>query len=79
MSVLGQIVDANTKNKFEENKELTDVYMYVDPTGFGAASVFDSKASGLRARRRFADGEADAVLQVQHTSGCVCGIKWIIV
>ena len=56
MSVLGQIVDANTKNKFEENKELTDVYMYVDPTGFGAASFSASAIDSLIRR-----GEEEAM------------------
>jgi NTE family protein len=56
MSVLGQIVDANTKNKFEENKALTDVYMYVDPDGFGAASFSASAIDSLIRR-----GEEEAM------------------
>jgi len=38
MSVLSQIIDANCKNKFEENKANTDLFMYVDPDGYSAAS-----------------------------------------
>ena len=55
MSVLSQIVDANTKNKFEENKAATDVYMYVDPDGYGAAS-FSAAAIDTLIRR----GEEEA-------------------
>ncbi len=55
MSVLSQIVDANTKNKFEENKAATDVYMYVDPEGYGAAS-FSAAAIDTLIRR----GEEEA-------------------
>ena len=56
MSVLNQIVDANTKNKFEENKAATDVYMYVDPEGYGAAS-FSAAAIDTLIRR----GEEEAM------------------
>ena len=56
MSVLGQIVDANTKNKFEENKALTDIFMYVDPKGYGAAS-FSASAIDTLIRR----GEEEAM------------------
>ena len=56
MSVLSQIVDANTKNKFEENKEATDVFMYVDPDGYGAAS-FSAAAIDTLIRR----GEEEAM------------------
>ena len=38
MSVLGQIIDVNCKNKFEENMAITDVPIYVDPDGYTAAS-----------------------------------------
>ena len=56
MSVLSQIVDANTKNKFEENKAATDVFMYVDPEGYGAAS-FSAAAIDTLIRR----GEEEAM------------------
>ena len=56
MSVLGQIIDANTKNKFEENKALTDIFMYVDPKGYGAAS-FSASAIDTLIRR----GEEEAM------------------
>jgi NTE family protein len=56
MSVLSQIVDANTKNKFEENKAATDVFMYVDPDGYGAAS-FSAAAIDTLIRR----GEEEAM------------------
>ena len=38
MSVVNQIVNMNCKNKFDENKEATDLYLYVDPDGFTPAS-----------------------------------------
>jgi NTE family protein len=56
MSVLSQIVDANTKNKFEENKAATDLFMYVDPKGYGAAS-FSAAAIDTLIRR----GEEEAM------------------
>ena len=56
MSVLSQIVDANCKNKFEENKAATDVFMYVDPEGYGAAS-FSAAAIDTLIRR----GEEEAM------------------
>ena len=46
----------NTKNKFEENKALTDVFMYVDPKGYGAAS-FSAAAIDTLIRR----GEEEAM------------------
>ena len=54
--VLAQILDVNTKNKFEENKALTDVFMYVDPDGYGAAS-FSNAAIDTLIRR----GEEEAM------------------
>ena len=54
--VLAQILDVNTKNKFEENKALTDVFMYVDPDGYGAAS-FSAAAIDTLIRR----GEEEAM------------------
>ena len=50
MGVLGQIVDANCKNKFEENKANTDLFMYVDPDGFSAASFTPSAIDSLLRR-----------------------------
>ena len=38
MSVLNQIINMNCKNKFDENKDNTDLYLYVDPEGYTAAS-----------------------------------------
>ena len=54
--VLAQILDVNTKNKFEENKALTDLFMYVDPEGYGAAS-FSAAAIDTLIRR----GEEEAM------------------
>lgn len=38
MSVISQIIDNNTNNKYEENIAITDLHMNVDPRDFGAAS-----------------------------------------
>ena len=38
MSVLNQIINMNCKTKFDENKDNTDLYLYVDPEGYTAAS-----------------------------------------
>ena len=54
--VLAQILDVNTKNKFEENKALTDLFMYVDPEGYGAASFSDAAIDTLIRR-----GEEEAM------------------
>jgi len=38
MSIVGQIIDVNCVNKYNENKAITDLYMNVDPHGFSTAS-----------------------------------------
>ncbi|WP_027456213.1 patatin-like phospholipase family protein [Xylanibacter brevis] len=56
MSVVNQIVNMNCKNKFDENKEATDLYLYVDPDGYTAAS-FSATAIDTLIRR----GEDEAM------------------
>ena len=38
MSIIGQIVDVNCKNKVEENLAITDLHLQVDTKGYGSAS-----------------------------------------
>ncbi len=38
MSIIGQIVDVNCKNKVEENLAITDLHLTVDTKGYGSAS-----------------------------------------
>ena len=38
MSILNQIIDINTKNKVEENLEITDLHLQVDTKGYSTAS-----------------------------------------
>ena len=47
VNILGQIVENNCKNKFEENLAITDVPIYVDPTGYSAASFSASAIDTL--------------------------------
>ena len=70
MSVLSQIIDMNCKNKFEENKANTDVYMYVDPHEYGAASFSPAAIDSLI---RFGEEEAmrhwDELMALKRTLG----------
>ena len=43
MKIVGQIIDVNCVNKYDENKALSDLWMNVDPHGFSTAS-FTSEA-----------------------------------
>ena len=43
MKIVGQIIDVNCVNKYNENKAITDLYMNVDPHGYSTAS-FTSEA-----------------------------------
>lgn len=38
MKIIGQIIDVNCINKYEENKAITDLWMNVDPHGYSTAS-----------------------------------------
>ena len=38
MSIVGQIIDVNCVNKYDENKAITDLWMNVDPHGYSTAS-----------------------------------------
>ena len=56
MSIIGQIVDVNCKNKVEENLAITDLHMQVDTKGYGTAS-FSAAAIDTLIRR----GEEEAM------------------
>ncbi len=43
MKIVGQIIDVNCVNKYDENKAISDLWMNVDPHGYSTAS-FTSKA-----------------------------------
>ena len=43
MKIVGQIIDVNCVNKYDQNKALSDLWMNVDPHGFSTAS-FTSEA-----------------------------------
>lgn len=47
MSVINQIIDVNCLNKFAENAEMSDVLMYVDVSGYSAASFSHSAIDTL--------------------------------
>jgi NTE family protein len=47
MDIVGQIIDMNCVNKYEENKALTDLYMNVDPRNFSTASFTPTAIDSL--------------------------------
>ncbi len=49
-TVMMQIIDINTKNKYKENTEMSDVFMQVDVHGYSAASFFPTAIDSLLAR-----------------------------
>ena len=55
MSVISQIIDNNTNNKYEENIAITDLHMNVDPRDFGAASF---SADAIDSLVRYGEEEA---------------------
>ena len=57
MSIVGQIIDVNCVNKYEENKAMTDLYMNVDPRNFSTASF---TATAIDSLIRYGEEEAMA-------------------
>lgn len=47
MKIIGQIIDVNCVNKYEENKAITDLWMNVDPHGFSTASFTSTAIDSL--------------------------------
>ena len=57
MSIVGQIIDVNCVNKYEENKAMTDLHMNVDPRNFSTASF---TATAIDSLIRYGEEEAMA-------------------
>jgi len=55
MSIVGQIIDVNCINKYEENKAITDLYMNVDPHNYSTASF---SAAAIDSLVRYGEEEA---------------------
>ena len=55
MSIVGQIIDVNCVNKYDENKALTDLWMNVDPHQYSTASF---TASAIDSLIRYGEEEA---------------------
>ncbi len=55
MSIIGQIIDVNCVNKYDENKAITDLYMNVDPHGYSTASF---SAAAIDSLIRYGEEEA---------------------
>ncbi len=55
MSIIGQIIDINCINKYEENKAITDLYMNVDPRAYSTASF---SAAAIDSLIRYGEEEA---------------------
>ena len=55
MSIVGQIIDVNCVNKYDENKAITDLYMNVDPRQYSTASF---TAEAIDSLIRYGEEEA---------------------
>ena len=55
MSIIGQIIDVNCINKYDENKAITDLWMNVDPRGYSTASF---TAEAIDSLIRYGEEEA---------------------
>ena len=55
MSIVGQIIDVNCVNKYDENKAITDLWMNVDPHGYSTASF---SAEAIDSLVRYGEEEA---------------------
>jgi NTE family protein len=67
MSVFNQIIDINSKNKYDENIAMSDIFMKVDVTGYSAAS-FSPAAIDVLLRRgaEEASRHRDDLLAIRH-------------
>ena len=70
-TVMMQIIDINTKNKYNENVEISDVFMQVNVHGYSAASFFPSAIDTLLAR---GDREARSHLDELKVVSVECGV-----
>ena len=55
MSIVGQIIDVNCVNKYDDNKAITDLWMNVDPHGYSTASF---TAAAIDSLIRYGEEEA---------------------
>ena len=55
MKIVGQIIDVNCVNKYDENKAITDLWMNVDPHGYSTASF---TAEAIDSLVRYGEEEA---------------------
>ena len=55
MKIVGQIIDVNCVNKYDENKAITDLWMNVDPHGYSTASF---SANAIDSLIRYGEEEA---------------------
>lgn len=55
MKIIGQIIDVNCVNKYDENKALTDLWMNVDPHNYSTASF---TAEAIDSLMRYGEEEA---------------------
>ena len=55
MKIVGQIIDVNCVNKYDENKAITDLWMNVDPHGYSTASF---SAEAVDSLIRYGEEEA---------------------
>lgn len=55
MSIVGQVIDVNCVNKYDENKAITDLWMNVDPHGYSTASF---SAEAIDSLVRYGEEEA---------------------
>lgn len=67
MSVFNQIIDINSKNKYDENIAMSDIFMKVDVTGYSAAS-FSPAAIDVLLRRGAEEAarHRDDLLAIRH-------------
>lgn len=70
MDILGQVVDVNTKNKFEENMAMTDVPIRVNVEGYSSASFTRTAIDTLiRRGEEAAMQQWDRLMELKKTLG----------
>lgn len=73
-SVLGQIVDVNCKNKYDDNLKLTDIAFRVDTRGYNAASFTPNAIDTLiRRGEEEAMRHWDEIIALKHRLGMTDG------
>jgi NTE family protein len=79
MSIVGQIIDVNCINKYDENKAITDLYMNVNPRQYSTASF---TAEAIDSLIRYGEEEAmrhwDEIIALKQRIGIVDSFRPII-